>query len=185
MSSSPVSWKAWRRAGAGAATVSSAAWSALGSSAGHSSSRESSPSRRITGGWPSLRCTSLAPSSTACRRRAFRSMPHRRDRQAPEAALATARDAGRELECRPPQRRRRREPREGACGDLGLEERRQELRWHRREQAHLLVPLVVGERREPRVHEPPEAELPREPAPEGPLVGRERLLVGASGLERT
>ena len=32
-------------------------------------------------------------------------MPHGRDRQAPEAALATARDAGRELECRPPQRR--------------------------------------------------------------------------------
>src|SRR5207237_9998123 len=99
----------------------------------------------------------------AWQRRALMSMPHRRAAQAPVAALATARDAGRELVCRPPQRRRRREPREGACGALGLEEPRQELRWHRREQAHLLVPLVVGERREPRVHEPPEAELPREP----------------------
>src|SRR4029079_150254 len=73
MSSSPVSWKCESLAGVMSATSARAASSSLSYSGGCSGSRPSSPSRRSTGGWPTLRWVSLAPSSTARLSTAFRS----------------------------------------------------------------------------------------------------------------
>src|SRR5213595_3805664 len=73
MSSSPVSWKAWSFAGVRSPTRASAASRSASVSGGCSGSRPSSPSRRTIGGWATLRWMSLAPSSTARARTAFRS----------------------------------------------------------------------------------------------------------------
>src|SRR5437764_7978072 len=73
MSSSPVSWKACSLAGVRSVTTPSAASRSSAVSGGCSGSTPSSPSRRNTGGWATLRWISLAPSSTARAKTAFRS----------------------------------------------------------------------------------------------------------------
>src|SRR5438477_4308485 len=89
MSRSPASWSCWIFSGARRPTAASTALSAASSSGGWPSRGPSSPSSRRIGGWPPLRWTSLAPSSTARVSRPFRSMPTRtRDR--PRAARALA-----------------------------------------------------------------------------------------------
>src|SRR3954447_5112233 len=89
MSRSPASWKCWIFSGARRPTVASTAASAVSSSGGWPSSGPRSPSSRRIGGWPTLRWTSLAPSSTARVSRPFRSM-RTRTRDRPEAASALA-----------------------------------------------------------------------------------------------
>src|SRR5438067_3568981 len=89
MSRSPASWNCWIFSGARRPRVASTALSAVSSSGGWPSSGPSSPSSRRIGGWPTLRWTSLAPSSTARVSRPFRSM-RTRTRDRPRAARALA-----------------------------------------------------------------------------------------------
>ena len=108
MSRSPLSWN-WRiRSGEMRVTASSAASRCWSFSGGHSGSGAIDPSVLSIGGWSSLRWMSLAPSSTAILRMAFRSMGRRgeesaglvpRFRGAPAGAAAGGRGRARRSGC--------------------------------------------------------------------------------------
>src|SRR5919197_2167299 len=91
MSSSPVSWKDWSFAGARSVTTDSAASRSASTRGTWFGSTPSSPSRRSTGGWPTLRWMSLAPCSTARARTAFRSTTEQIGRDQVWLELATER----------------------------------------------------------------------------------------------
>src|SRR5207302_329275 len=89
MSRSPKSWKCWSFSGARLATISRTAASSAWSNVGASCIGIRSPSTRQIGGWPILRWTSVAPSSTARVSRPFKSM-RTRTRDRPEGVRALA-----------------------------------------------------------------------------------------------
>src|SRR2546427_6455283 len=171
MSRSPTSWKCWIFSGARRPTIASTSERAASSSGGCPSSGPRSPSSRRTGGWPTFRWTSLAPSSTARVSRPFRSMRTRtRDRPKTLRALAqggmegAARVAGSPRDrIDEPDRALLETVRRTRVAEVSLKQllhdpegqrqaRERERRARKAVEGHLRAPAGGGERRDPARH---------------------------------